>query len=195
MRRSDAQRGYSVLEVLVALVVLMSAMAGTYGLLLQSSRVNKRQQLTASAQSDARTCLAMVVAKLRSAGWDPSVAGIQVVQTDTNLGDNVSEIEIFADLDADGDTDGLDEQVMIRHSVDRIEWRRSASGSFEILAVGISNDADGNGTPEPMFNPDSTPNPTSVMVQITAEAPAPDPISGLPIRYTVSSEVVLRRTL
>jgi Tfp pilus assembly protein PilW len=184
-----------MVEALIALVVLTVAMASIYGLMLQSSRLNKRQQLTANTQSDARTCLAMVVAKLRSAGWDPSIAGIQVVQTDTDLGDNVSEIEVFADLDADGDTDGLDEQVLIRHSAGRIEWRRSASGSFETLAVGISNDSDGNGTPEPMFNPDSTPNPTRVVVQITAEAPAPDPISGLPIRYTVSSEVVLRRTL
>lgn len=195
MRRRNAQRGYSLLEALIALFLVTIAMGAIYGLMLESSRLNKRQQLTAGAQSDARTCLAMIVAKLRSAGWDPSVAGIQVVQTDTDLGDNVSEIEVFADLDADGDTDGPDEQVLIRHIADRIEWRRSATGSFEILAVGISNDSDGNGTAEPMFNPDSTPNPTRVVVQITAEAPSPDPISGLPIRYTVSSEVVLRRTL
>ncbi len=194
MTRTDP-RGYSVLEVLVALALLMIAMTSIYGLLLQGARMNKKQQLSVNAQSDARTCLTMVVAKLRNGGWDPGSAGIQVVQLDSNPGDGIEEIEVFADLDADGDTDGLDEQVLIRHIADRIEWRRSASGAFEVLAVGISNDANGDGTVEPMFTPDSTTNPSRVLVQITAEAPAPDPISWQPIRYTVSSEVVFRTRL
>ena len=194
MKRAT-QRGYSMLEVLVALALLMIAMTSIYGLLLQATRMNKKQQLSVNAQSDARTCLAIVVARLRNAGWDPASAGIQAVQLDSNPGDGIEEIEVFADLDADGDTDGLDEQILIRHIADRIEWRRSASGSFEVLAVGISNDADGNGTVEPMFTPDSTTNPTRVLVQITAEAPAPDPISWQPIRYTVSSDVVFRKVL
>jgi hypothetical protein len=137
----------------------------------------------------------MILAKLRTAGWDPMSAGIQVVQLDTNLGDDIDEIEAFADLDADGDTDGVDEQVLIRRIDDRIQWRRSASGSFEILAVGISNDGDGDGNPEQMFVPDSTTDPTRVVVRITAESPEPDPLTDEPVRYTVSSEIVFRNRL
>jgi hypothetical protein len=137
----------------------------------------------------------MIVGKLRSAGWDPMSAGIQVVQLDTDPGDGIDEIEAFADLDADGDTDGPDEQVLIRHVADRIEWRRSAGGSFEILPVGMSNDSDGDGNPEPMFVPDSTTDPTRVVVQVTAESTEPDPVSHEPVRFTVASEVVFRKTL
>jgi hypothetical protein len=40
-----------------------------------------------------------------------------------------------------------------------------------------------------------TPNPTRITVTITAESPVPDPRSGQKIRYTVSSDVVLRKAL
>ena len=189
------ERGFTVLEALIASAILLSAMAAIGGMLLQSSRWGRSQQLAASSRSDAQSCLMMILGKLRTAGWDPMSAGIQVVQLDTNLGDNISEIETFADLDADGDTDGVNEQVLIRHVGDIIEWRRSASGSFETLAVGISNDSYGDGTPEPMFVPDSTTDPTRVVVQITAESPEPDPVTQAPMRFTVSSEVVFRKKL
>jgi hypothetical protein len=189
------ERGFSALETLVSTAILLSAMASVAGMLLQGSRMNRSQQLTVTAQSDARTSLTMIVGKLRSAGWDPMSAGIQVVQLDTDPGDGIDEIEIFADLDADGDTDGTDEQVLIRHVADRIEWRRSAGGSFEILAVGMSNDSDGDGNPEPMFVPDSTTDPTRVVVQITAESTDLDPVTREPVRFTVVSEVAFRKRL
>lgn len=195
MTAPGTERGFTVLEALIASAILLSAMAAIGGMLLQSSRWGRSQQLAASSRSDAQSCLMMILGKLRTAGWDPMSAGIQVVQLDTNLGDNISEIETFADLDADGDTDGVNEQVLIRHVGDIIEWRRSASGSFETLAVGISNDSDGDGTPEPMFVPDSTTDPTRVVVQITAESPEPDPVTQAPMRFTVSSEVVFRKKL
>ena len=188
-------RGFSMLETLIATAILFGAMSVIAGMLLQGSRMNKSQQLSVATQADARSCLSMIVGKLRTAGWDPMSAGLQVVQPDTIPGDGIDEIETFADLDADGDTDGTDEQVLIRHIGNRIEWRRSAGGSFEILAVDISNDSDGDGNPEPMFVPDSTSDPTRVVVQVTAESAEPDPVSGSPIRFTVASEVVFRKKL
>jgi hypothetical protein len=46
-----------------------------------------------------------------------------------------------------------------------------------------------------MFLPDTTPTPSRITVQVTAESPVPDPVTGQPIRYTVSSDVVLREQL
>lgn len=188
-------RGFTLLETLIATAILFAAMSVIAGMLLQGSRMNKSQQLSVAVQADARSCLSMIVAKLRTAGWDPLSAGIQLVQLDTDPGDGIDEIETFADLDADGDTDGTDEQVLIRHIEDRIEWRRSASGSFEILAVDISNDSDGDGNPEPMFVADSTSDPTRVVVQVTAESAESDPLGGTPVRFTVTTEVVFRKKL
>ena len=195
MTTSSDEKGFSVLEVLVATAILLTAMSVVGGMLLQASRMGRSQQLSANMQSDARGSLAMIMGKLRTAGWDPMSAGIPVVQLDTDLGDDISEIETFADLDADGDTDGLNEQVLIRHIGDRIEWRREAGGSFEVLAVGVTNDSDGDGDPEPMFVPDSLTDPTRVVVQITTESAGLDPVTRAPMRFTIASEVVFRKKL
>ncbi len=195
MTPASDQRGFSALEMLVAAAILLVVMATVAGLLLQATGINKSQQMRVAAQSDARTCLSMIEGKLRTAGWDPMSAGFQSVQLDTDPDDGIDEIELFADLDADGNTAGLDEQVLIRHVADRIEWRRSATGSFEVLATEITNDSDGDGNTEQMFVADSATNPTRIVVQITAESPALDPVNHQPIRYTMTSEIVLRNKL
>jgi hypothetical protein len=195
MTRAEGQRGVTMLELLIGVAVVFFAMTSIASMLLQSARINRTQRMAAAVQSDARSCMAMIEARLRSAGWDPMSVGFQPVQLDTNPGDGIDEIEAFADLDADGDTDGSGEQVLIRHIDDRVEWRRSAAGSFEILAVGISNDADGDGTAEAMFVPDSTSDPTRIEVAITAESSLPSPLTGEPVRYTMTSEIALRKKL
>ncbi len=191
------QRGFSLLELMVSLTVTLLIMTGVTKMMLENSRINKAQQMTAQVQSNARNCLSMVVQRLRSAGWDPLNVGIPSVVLDTDLGDDISEIEVYADLDSDGTTDGVDEQVLIRHIGDRIVWRRSndVSEPFVILATNISNDADGDGTIENMFVPSPTPDPERIRVQITARSPVPDPMSGEFIRCTAGTDVVLRKTL
>lgn len=191
------QRGFSLLELLVSLTVTLLIMTGVTKMMLENAKINKAQQMTAQAQSNARNCLSLVVQRLRSAGWDPLNAGVQSVVLDTNPGDDIAEIEVFADLDSDGLTDGVDEQVLIRHVGDRIVWRRSndVSEPFVVLATNISNDANGDGTIENMFVPSSSPNPERVTVRITAQSPMPDPMSGEFIRFTASTDVVLRKSL
>jgi prepilin-type N-terminal cleavage/methylation domain-containing protein len=192
------QSGFSLIEMLVSLTLIMLALSGLAGLLIQNARINKAEQMTVETQANARNCLSMIMQRLRSAGWDPMRIPIaQPVITDQDLMDVVSEIEVFADLNEDGDFDDLDERVLIRHSGNQIAWRRTGNPNdpFIVLATNISNDSDGNGVAEPMFVPDTTPDPTRITVQITAESPAPDPTSGQLIRYTVSSDVVLRKAL
>lgn len=193
------QRGFSMVEVMVSLAVFLLAMTGLASLLLQNARINKAQQMTAEVQANARNTLSMVVQKLRSAGWDPRNVGLPIVTLDTNLGDDISEIEVFADLNEDMDTDDVDEQVLIRHTGagNQIVWRRTNDimEPFIVLSTNISNDANGDGIIEPMFVPDDVANPTIITVQITAQSPAVDPTSRDFIRYTVSSDVVLRKAL
>jgi len=196
--RQRAQSGFSLIEMLVSITVLLLAMAGLSSLLIQNARVNKSQQMTVEVQANARNCLAMIVQRLRSAGWDPlNQNTFSPVILDQDTSDGIDELEIFADLDMDGLTDSDDEQVLIRHVNNQVVWRRTndTSDPFIVLATNITNDADGNGTPELMFVPDATPDPTVIRVRITAQSPVPDPTSGQFIRYTVSSDVALRKAL
>jgi Tfp pilus assembly protein PilW len=180
--------------MLVSVTVLLLVMSGLASLLIQNSKINKQQQMTVEAQANARNTLSMIVQKLRSAGWDPGNQGINTVTLDANLGDNISEIEVFADFDGDGLTDQNNEQILIRHVNNQVVWRPESSAAFMVLSDNISNDANGDGTIEPMFVNDAVP-PTRITVQITAQSPVPDPVSGQFIRYTVSSDVVLRKDL
>ncbi len=80
-------------------------------------------------------------------------------------------------------------------SGDQLVWRRSPTDPYIVLARDITNDSDGDGIAEPMFVPDSAVDPTRITVRITARSPVPDPRSGGFVRYTVSTDVVLRSSL
>jgi prepilin-type N-terminal cleavage/methylation domain-containing protein len=194
MERRD-ERGFTMIEMLIGLLVLSLAAGALTSLALQGARVNKSQQMLSEVQSNARSCMELVVARLRSAGWDPMNAGIATVAWDPNPVGALSQIEVFADFDEDGLTDSVGEHVLIRHVADRVEWRLEDSAVFDVLASGISNDSDGDGTIEPMFQPDDAANPRTIRVRITASAPAPDLRSGEPISYMLENEITLRNQL
>ena len=187
-------KGFSLLEVLVATVILLTVSIGLAGLLIQNSRINKTQQMTARAQADARNCLMLVVQKLRSAGWDPLGIGFVAVTPDPDLGDAISQIEVRADLNDDGDIDDDFEQLLIRHRDNVVEWRKTTTANFETLMTNITNDADGNGTPEPMFVLDGVP-PTRITVSITAQSSVPELLTQQHILVSLSSDIVLREAL
>ena len=195
MRRGRTEGGFSLVELTVSLGLLSMVLGGVAGLLVQNSRINRAEQMSAEAQSSARNCLSMIVQVLRTAGWDPRNTGFAAVALDPSPTNTNNWIEVFADLNEDGDTADAGEDVTIRWAPDRIEWRTDPAQPYVILADSISNDADGDGTAEMMFVPDSMSHPTRITVRITARSPVPDPRSGQYLRYTVSSEVVLRKTL
>jgi hypothetical protein len=123
--------------------------------------------------------------------------GMTSVVLDPLPGDSVNFIEVLADLNEDGDTDDPNERILIRHISNRVEWRTSSDVSqpYETLADNITNDSDGDGVVETMFVPDSLTDPTRITVRVTARSPVIDPRRGDYLRYTISSEVSLRRNL
>ena len=195
----ERNQGFSLVEMLVSMTVVLLTMTGVAKLTIENSRINRAQQMTAQVQGNARNCMALIVQKLRSAGWDPLNTNLQPVVWDAIPGDGISEIEVFADLDGSGDTNAQDEQIVIRHDSDRILMRRSnnLSAPFIVVGTNMTNDADGDGVVEEMFTQVFDPLPTAerVLVQITARSPVPHPMTGDYIRYTVRSEVALRKTL
>ncbi len=193
-RRAEA--GVTLVELLVSMTILVIISLGVATMLLENAKVNTREQLRVEAQANARNCVARVVSTLRSAGWDPGDHGIATVALDPDTADDISQIEAFIDRDGNGVTSGTsNEQVLFRHVGDRVEWCTNGSGDFRVLATNITNDADGDGTIEPMFTPDSTTEPTRIVVQVTAVASSPDPETRQPVRFTMTDAVVLRKEL
>lgn len=194
MKRTTTPSGFTLVEVLVSLSILGVVTGIMATLLVNNSRVNKKSMLQIEAQSNARTTLSLIVQVLRTAGWDPRSVGFAPVVLDSNLSDSVNYITIQADLNADGDINDTDENVTIRQSNGKVELKRTSAGSYETVGANITNDANGDGTAEPMFTPDSTSNPTRVTVTVTATASSPNPENGAALRYTVKSDVMLRNS-
>lgn len=194
MTARNGQDGHTMIEMLIALAVVSLILASSAPLLVQNASLNKTKQMTMAVQADARNSMTMIVNTLRSAGWDPKQIGFSGVNTDPDPSTGDNFIVVVADLNMDNDILDLNETVEIRHTANRIEWKTVAdpNAPFTIIAENITNDEDDNGVPEPMFLPDSLTNPSRVTVKITARSPEPDPISREFIRYTLSSDVILR---
>ncbi len=189
------ERGFSLVEAIVGMVILTVSTAILGAMLVQSARINRLQRTQAELQESARTCLSIVVQTLRTSGWNPrQVTGIAPVVPTPAGSTAVEQVRLSADLDGDGTLNGPDEIIDIRHTGDRVEWQRPlVSGStFEILAVDISNDANGDGVVEPMFTLSSATAPKTVNVRITAQSKGRDVQSGKFLRYTLNSLVTLR---
>lgn len=189
MKRDSSQRGFTVVEALISLVLLLVAVMAVAGVLVENLKINRAKQMTVDVQSQTRNCLSLIVDALRSAGWNPK----DPASTQSVVVDSGDQITVYADLNEDGTISGPGEQVVIRRNGDRIEWRQEPSALFQTLGVHFTNDADGDGVAEPMFVPDSATAPTKVLVRITGRSALPDRVTGAFIRYTVSSEVLLRR--
>jgi len=191
------EAGFSLVEVIVSLALVLLLFTGVASFLVQSSQANTAEQMATTIQSDARSSLGIVENALRSAGWDPRNVGITAVALDPTPTGTDNFIEVFADLNEDGDTLDFGEDVTIRHHANRLEWRRTydTSQPFETLAEDVTDDADGDGVIEPLFTPDSTTSPTRITVKITTRSTVPDPRTGQYLRSTVSSDVVLRTSL
>ncbi len=195
MTNERNQRGFTLVEMLVNLAILTAAFGAIAPLLLDSARLNRSQQMTMTVQADARNCLEVITAALRSAGWDPRKTGFSAITLNASDPASADHVEIFADMNEDGDTQDDGEDVYIRLSGNQLQWRKSATGAFVVLADDVTNDANGDGTAEMMFTPDSATAPKTITVKITTRSRAKDPRTNQYIRYTVSDVVALRGKL
>ena len=195
MNTDRQQRGFTLVEMLVSLAVLSLAIGAIAPLLLDSSRVNRSQQMTMTVQADARNCLELVTSIIRSSGWDPRKTGFAALTLNASDPASADHIEVFADLNEDGDTADDGEDVLVQLSGKQLQWRKSTGGTLVVLADDVTNDANGDGTAELMFTPDSATAPTKITVKMTTQSAARDPRSGQFIRYTVSDVVALRGKL
>ena len=193
--KRHSESGFTVMELMVSLAVFSLTATGLASMLVDNAKLNKSQQMAITAQADARNCVSMIEQVLRTSGWDPKNTGLSGITLQSPAAGSDNWIEIRADLDEDTATTSAGEDVTIRKNGTTLEWKTSTSGSYSTLSPNITNDADGDGTPELMFTPDSTTNPTRITVRVTARSAAPDPRTGQYLRATVSTDIVLRGRL
>lgn len=115
MRRANTRSGYTLVEVLIAMVAGVMVLGGIYQLLTQNQRVYKAQAELADAQQTVRTAMDIMTRDIRHAGADPSKTIFGGVAADNTYGmplKNTDAISVQMDLgrDANGDGDSWDIQ-------------------------------------------------------------------------------------
>lgn len=72
LHATAAQRGYTLVELMAAMVITLFVMAGVYTLMLQNQRTYEQQSQLADAQQAARVAIDLMTREIRMAGADPS---------------------------------------------------------------------------------------------------------------------------
>jgi type IV pilus assembly protein PilW len=105
MRREN---GFTLIEVLIALSITAIVMASIYTTYLHYQQSYTVQREITFVQQNLRAAMHLMATELKMAGYDPSRdagAGVVSVSTDPPT------IRFTADLNSDGDTDDVDEDI------------------------------------------------------------------------------------
>jgi len=120
-RRSE--RGFTLVELLVALGVGMIALAAFYGVFtVQNKRFNIEEQI-AEMQQNVRAAMETITMEVRMAGYDPTGAG-----NFSGITVNASQLELKADLDKDGTIAGGEDIIYKFDSTNRRITRNIGAG-------------------------------------------------------------------
>ena len=117
----NKERGFTLIELLIAMalaLIVITSLSSAF--ISQRKTYAVQEQITAMTQ-DARAALDMISREVKMAGYDPTGAGIVGIPYDTD------QIEIIADLNGDGETDGSSTDD---DANEEIAYKRSLKNNF-----------------------------------------------------------------
>jgi len=155
-------RGFSLIELLVAMVIMSVVSLAIYGVFSVSSRTYTTQGVTADVQQSVRAAMEVMLQDIREAGLDPTASGnfgIELAET-TKLRFTSDSIDAGIN-DFNGVLDDINSErityVLQGSQLDQILYETTASEESEPLITDVQNltftyfDAEGNniGSPVP----------------------------------------------
>ena len=113
---TTSQKGFSLLELMVAMAIASVLMAGIYTFYQNQLKTHITQQEMVDMQQDARAAMYMMTREIRMAGYDPQYISGATIRTA-----NDAAIAFDSDENADGEIDsdecfyyGLDNDTLVR---------------------------------------------------------------------------------
>jgi prepilin-type N-terminal cleavage/methylation domain-containing protein len=193
------KKGFSLIELLVAMVIMSVVSLAIYGVFSVSSRSYTTQGVTADVQQSVRAAMEVMLQDIRAAGLDPTSSG--------NFGIELAEaakLRFTSDsIDAgifNGVLDSTNSErityVLVGTQLDQILYETTASEDSGPLISDVQNlsftyfDADGNdlGSPVPVANLADI---RTVEITMTVEEPAG---RDEPVSRTLTKRVKCRNT-
>ena len=129
----ENNNGFSLLELLIALAVasiLISVITVTFN--TQKESYSIQAQITEMIQTS-RAAMDLMTREIRMAGYDPAGGDFNGLLTDS------SKLQIFSDLNGDGDTDDEDEAIIYSHEETALRIDRATGEGTQSLAENIQD--------------------------------------------------------
>jgi type IV pilus assembly protein PilW len=191
------QKGFTLIEMLIALAIGSLLLAGIYTFYLSQKKAHAIREQVGEMQQNARAGLELMVREIRMAGYNPTrAAGVGIIAAGPNT------IRITMDLNGDGDVADADEDITYSlydsgGDGDQDLGRKPAGGTNQPMAENIQSLnfeytlADGSTTTTP-----ATPSQVRMIkATLTARTAKPDrdyPSNGGHRTYTLESVITPR---
>lgn len=183
-------RGFTIIEVLVAVLISGVILAGFTGFYLASQRANRHQQIEIESSQALRTALEQMSRDLRAAGVNmtsATFANFPFVSADT------TQVEFELDADSDGAVSNtISEHKGFRltgttlESYDGTTWNAFADNISSLQFT--YRDCTGTTIPTPVSTAGGT-NIASIDISLTVTRPI---VGGLPVSRTETDSIRLR---
>jgi len=125
----NTQRGMSLIELLVSMVILAIIMVGVAKYIADQTRTVRQQEMLANTQQNVRTAMDVIVRDLRSAQYDTinstSTSPFRTFQTAA-----ATQVVFYTDLSGDGVIN--QDTIQVRNEVKGFRFRAVGSGSIDI---------------------------------------------------------------
>lgn len=173
--------GFSLVELLIAMAISLVVLTSVSSAFISQRKTYHVQEQITEMTQGARAAMEIITREVKMGGFnpirDPAMVGIPY---------NASQLEIRADLNGDGETDGsssaddTNEEIIYTHDGANFEIDRDTGSGGKTLAENITSftfgylDGDGNATTTPA-------DVRMIQIAITARTADPDP------DYTVNS--------
>jgi len=199
-RVSSAEAGFSLIELIIAMGILLIMMAGASQLLMRSLGTRTRENQKSDALSDAQRALNIMSREIGNSGFGLDYNGIVAADCHpTNAGDpNIAQIRIRSNVtNTNGATDQADEDVTYVYQgspTNAIVRYDKNTNTQTVLANRIDamqiTYLDSAGNPSTLATPSAVSNAVSVRITIQVNLP---PTVGQPAsQVLLTSEIALR---
>jgi type IV pilus assembly protein PilW len=126
-------RGISLLEILIAMVIGMIVLSFAFRTFLLQNRIYDTQMQITEMIQTARATIDLITREVRMAGYSTTNTPIDGVIY------NPSQLQVHSDLNADGDTDDEYETIAYTYDSASLQIERTTGGVTEVLADNVSS--------------------------------------------------------
>lgn len=138
VKSAGGDQGYSLLEIMVAVAIMMLILAGISTLLVEGQRISAGQTDFLRMHQSARTAMDLMSREILMAGYDPTNPIYPFIRTPPILDPSANTLRILADLNNDGDTSDADENVYYEWDAASNEITRDTGAGGVVIARNIS---------------------------------------------------------